>query len=538
VRGTIWILFGAVVLVLGIACANVANLVLARSARTAQDFAVRAAFGAGRWQLVRRSLVETTMLAVVGAAAGIALAWIGVGALRGVVPGNVPRAESIGLDPAVLAFSAAVAALAGVLFGLVPAVRAMRPKVLDVLQDSSRGAIGSRRSRRLPDAMVGAEVALALVLVIGAGLLIRSFVRLTSVDPGFRTSGVVATDIVLPATRYQGGPPKIQFFLSLLDQVRAIPGITSAGAVSVLPMSPLGNDFALDFTIAGLGSQSPSERPRAAYRGVLPGYFETMGIALRRGRVFDSFDGRDTGPRVVVINETVARRYFNDADPIDKRVRIPMAGDLQIVGVVADTRQGGLGDAPGPQVYVPYFQLALSEMQIVVATDLSAADVASRMRAAVGRLDPQLPLANVSAIEDLVSASIAQPRFNMALLAGLALSAALLAAVGVYGVVTYSVTRRTGEIGVRMALGADARLTFYDVVFSAMRVIAFGVALGLGSAALLSQWVRSLLFGVSPIDVLTYLTAGAVLVLLGLVAAAVPALRASRIDPVRALREN
>ena len=538
VRGTIWILFGAVVLVLGIACANIANLLLARSARTAHDFAVRAAFGAGRWTLLRRSLVETTMLAVAGAAAGVGLAWIGVRTLRGLVPANVPRAESIGLDPMVLGFAAAIAALAGVLFGLVPALRAMRPNVLDVLQDSSRGAIGGRGGRRLADVMVVAEVALALVLVIGAGLLMRSFLQLSSVDPGFRTSGVVATDIVLPQSRYPGGPPKVGFFLALLEHVRTMPGITSAGAVSVLPMSPLGNDFSLDFTIAGLESRSPSERPRAAYRGVLPGYFATMGIATRHGRVFDSFDGRDTGPRVAVINETLARLYFNDVDPINQRVRVPMAGDLQIVGVVADTRQGGLGEAPGPQIYVPYFQLALSEMQIVVATDLSAGDVAARMRAAVARQDPQLPLASVTAIDDLVSATIAQPRFNMALLVGLALSAALLAAVGVYGVVTYSVTRRTSEIGVRMALGADARLTFSRVVTDALRVVFVGVVAGLGGAALLGQWVQSLLFGVSPIDAVTYVAAGSTLMALGLAAATLPALRAARIDPVRALRER
>ena len=538
VRGTIWILFGAVVLVLGIACANVANVVLARSSRTAHDFAVRAAFGAGRWTLARRSIVETTMLAAAGAAAGLALAWIGVRLLRGLVPADVPRAESIGLDPAVLGFAAGVAALAGLLFGLVPALRAMRPSVLDVLQDASRGSSGGRAGRRLADLMVVAEAALALVLVVGAGLLIRSFVKLTTTDPGFRTSGVVATDIVLPQNRYPGGPPKIEFFLTLLDQVRAMPGVASAGAVSVLPMSPLGNDFSLDFTIAGLESQSPSERPRAAYRGVLPGYFETMGIALRRGRLFDAGDGRDRGPRVAVVNETLARRYFSGADPIDRRVRLPMAGDLQIVGVVADTRQGGLGDTPGPQIYVPYFQLAISEMQVVVATDLPAADVAARMRAAVARLDPQLPLAAVSAIEDLVSASVAQPRFNMALLTGLALSAALLAAVGVYGVVTYSVTRRTAEIGIRMALGADARVTFTEVVGRALRVVAVGVAMGLAAAGILSQWVQALLFGVSAIDVVTYLAAGLALVAMGAVAAAVPALRASRIDPVRAIRER
>jgi putative ABC transport system permease protein len=538
VRGTIWILFSAVVLVLGIACANVANLVLARSARTAHDFAVRAAFGAGRWRLVRRSLVETILLAATGALAGIGLAWLGVRALRGLVPSNIPRAESIGLDAMVLGFAALIAGLAAVLFGLVPAFRAMRPNVLDVLQDSSRGQVGGRAGRRLADIMVVTEVALALVLVIGAGLLIRSFVGLSTVDPGFRTTGIVATDIVLPQNRYAGGPPKVQFFVTLLDRVRDMPGITSAGAVSVLPMSPLGNDFSLDFTIAGLESRSPTERPRAAYRGVLPGYFETMGIAIRHGRAFDGFDGRETGPRVAVVNETLARRYFNDVDPIDKRVRLPMAGDLQIVGVAADTRQGGLGETPGPQIYVPYFQLAISEMQIVAATTLAPAEVAARMRAAVAEQDAQLPLASVTAIEDLVSASIAQPRFNMALLAGLAFSAALLAAIGVYGVVTYSVTRRTGEIGIRMALGADARMTFSDVVIGALRMVGAGVAIGLVGAALLGQWVQSLLFGVSPLDVVTYGVAGVSLLALGAAAAAIPALRAARIDPVTAIRDR
>jgi putative ABC transport system permease protein len=538
VRGTLWILFGAVVLVLAIACANVANLVLARSTRTAPDFAIRAAFGAGRWVLVRRSLVETAILALSGAVAGFGLAWVGIRALRGLVPANVPRAESIGLDPAVLGFTAAVAGVAGVLFGLVPALRAMRPNVLDVLQASGRGGASSRRGRRLSDLMVVTEVALALVLVIGAGLLVRSFIRLTAVDPGFRTSRVVATDIVLPETRYPRSPPKQRFFLDLLDQVRAMPGIESAGAVSVLPMSPLGNDFALDFTIAGLEARSPSERPRAAYRGVLPGFFETMGIPAKQGRVIDQFDGRETGPRVAVVNETLARRYFDGVDPINQRIRVPMAGDLQIVGVVGDTRQGGLGDVASPQVYVPYFQLALSEMQIVVLTDLSAADVTTRMRAAIARLDPQLPIVKVSAIEDLISASVAQPRFNMALLVGLALSAALLAAVGVYGVVTYSVTRRTGEIGVRMALGADPGSTFQHVVMGAARVVVTGVVIGCVAAAALGQWLQSLLFGVSPLDVATYVAAGLTLVLLGVAAASVPALRASRIDPVRALREK
>ncbi|MEZ5316226.1 MAG: ABC transporter permease [Vicinamibacterales bacterium] len=534
---TLWVLFAAVVLVLVIACANIANLVLARSAGMARGFAVRAAFGAGAWVLIRRSLAETGLLAAAGGLAGFGLAFAGIRALRGLVPANVPRADAIGLDPVVLGFTAGIAILAGALFGLVPAIRAMRPNVLEVLQDAGRGAATGRGARRLSNVMVVAEVALALVLVIGAGLLIRSFVHLTSVDPGFSTTGVVATDLVLPDSRYPRPVAKSRFYATLLDTVRGIPGIDKAGAVSVLPMSPLGNDFGLDFTIAGLESTSPTERPRAAYRGVLAGYFEAMGIRLVRGRDFNAFDGRGDGQKVTIINETLALRYFGGVEPIDRMVRLPMAGDLRIVGIVADTLQSGLGDAPAPQIYVPYFQLPLSEMQIVARTALAPAEVTARMKTAIAQQDPQLPIVAVRAIGDLVSASVAQPRFNMALLAGLALSAALLAAVGVYGVVTYSVTRRTAEIGIRMALGSDPERTFRDVVTGALRVVLVGILVGGVAAAVLSQWLQALLYGVSGLDLITYGASGVVLAAIGLLAASLPALRASRIDPVVALRE-
>jgi putative ABC transport system permease protein len=537
IGGTLWILFGAVVLVLLVACANIANLLLARSTRTAKDFAVRAAFGAGRWSLVRRSMIETGILAGAGVVAGLAVASWGSRTLRTLVPATVPRAGDIALDATVLLFTIAAGIAATLLVGLVPALRAMRPNVSSVLQDTGRSAVPSRRSRRLSNAMVVSEVALALVLVIGAGLLIRSFVRLTAVDPGFRTSGVVAVDLVLPNSRYPKQPNRIAFYDQLLEQVRTVPGVQMAGAVSALPMSPLGNDFSLDFTIDGLASASPTERPRAAYRGVLAGYFETMGIALRQGRFFDRFDGREGGPRVAVVNETLARRYFSAGSAIDRVIQVPMAGTLTIVGVVADTKQQGFDDVPRPHVYVPYYQLALNEMQVVVRSDLPAGDVAARVRSVMKPIDPDLPVASVSAIEELVSAAVAQPRFNMALLIGLALSAALLAAVGVYGVVTYSVSRRTVEIGVRMALGADADRTFRDVVVDALRVVLVGVAVGLGAAALAGQWMSALLFGVSPVDAATYATAGLAIAVIGAIAASVPARRASRIDPVKALRE-
>jgi putative ABC transport system permease protein len=535
---TLWVLFSAVVLVLLIACANIANLLLARSSIASRDFAVRAAFGAGRWVLVRRSLVESGVFAVSGGAAGLALAWSGVRALRPLIPSTVPRADGVGLDFTVVLFTVAMAIGAGVLFGIVPAWRAMKPNLLDALQEGGRSSTLSRRSRWLSDAMVVSEVAVALVLVIGAGLLLRSFVRLTSVDPGFRTSNVVAFHVVLPDVRYRGGPPKRQFFDGLLTRMRAVRGFDQVSAVSALPMSPLGVQFELNFTIDGLEAASPSERPRARYRAVMPGYFEAMAIPLRSGRVFDSFDGRDDGQRVAIVNETLAKRYFGTASPINRQVKMPMAGDLTIVGVVGDVKQDGLQAQAAPEVFVPYERLALSQMQVVVVSESPAADVTSAARSVLAGLDPSLPFAKISRIEDLVSASIAQPRFNLLLIIGLAISAAALAAVGVYGLVTYSVTRRTVEIGLRAAIGAQPHQTFRLVVVGALKLVLIGVTAGVAGAVAIGRSLESLLFGVSAFDPATYVTAGLVVVVVGVVAAALPALRASRIDPVRALRQE
>jgi putative ABC transport system permease protein len=306
----------------------------------------------------------------------------------------------------------------------------------------------------------------------------------------------------------------------------------------VLPMSPVGVEFDLPFTIDGLEASSPSERPTARYRAVMPGYFETMGIPLRQGRPFDSFDGREEGARVAIVNESLVRRYFGTVDPINRLVRMPMAGDLHIVGVVADIRHDGLEASAEAEVFVPYSQFPLSEMQIVMATDIDAPTIARAVKAEIAALDPRLPIARVSAIEDLVSASIAQRRFNMTLLTSLALCAALLAAVGVYGVVTYSVTRRTPEIGVRMALGADGGRTFRLIVLGALKVVVVGIVLGLAGAAAAGRSLQHLLFGEPPFDVARFLASALAIAAVGACAAAVPALRAARIDPVTALRQD
>jgi len=533
---TLWVLFGAVVLVLVIACANIANLLLARSASAAKGFALCAAFGAGRWALIRRSLVESSLLTAGGGLVGLLLAWWGTRALRPLVPANVPRADGIGLDLSVLAFTAGATIASGLVFGLVPAWRAMRPNLLDVLQEAARGSTSGRGTRRLSNVMVGAEVALALMLLVSAGLLIRSFVRLTSVDPGYRTSGIVAAHVVLPNSRYPDPASKRRLFSELVERVRTVPGVTRASAVSALPMSALGVQFDLPFTIDGAEMTSPTERPRARYRAVFSDYFQTMGIALKKGRMFDDFDGREKGPQVAIVNEAIVRRFFGGGDPIGRLVKIPMAGDLQIVGVVADIKHDGLQGTAQAEVFVPYYQFPLTEMQIVMATDADRTGVIRGVKSAMSSIDPALPIVKVSSIEDLVSASIAQPRFNMTLLASLAICAALLAAVGVYGVVTYSVARRTSEIGVRMALGADADTTFKLVVWGALKVVLVGVAIGLAGAAAAGRSIQSLLFGVPPLDLVTFALSGLAIIVVGIVAASVPALRASRIDPVGALR--
>jgi putative ABC transport system permease protein len=302
-------------------------------------------------------------------------------------------------------------------------------------------------------------------------------------------------------------------------------------------MSPLGVQFELPFTIDGLAEASPSERPRARYRAVMAGYFETMGIRLVDGRTFDDFDGRENGAKVAIVNELVVKRYFQGVSPLNKLVRMPMAGDLQIVGVVADIKHDGLASSAEPEVFVPYFQFALSEMQVVIATTQAPSSIAAQVRAQMTQIDPALPIAKVTSLEDRLSASLAQPRFNMTLLASLAICAALLAALGVYGVVMYAVARRTTEIGIRMALGADASGTFRMVVFGAAKVVLIGVVCGLAGAAMMGKSIENLLFGVPALDLRTFAIAGIFTLAIGVLAAVLPALRATRIDPVSALRD-
>ena len=529
------VLAGAAALVLLIACVNIANLVLARASVSQREFAIRATLGAGRGRLLRRSLAESSTLAILGGGFGLLLAVLGVALLKRVLPPDVPRIGEIGIDATVLGFAAAASVFAGIFFGLYPAIRAMRPRLVEVLQDAGRGGSASRFTRRLLNGMVSGQVALALILLLSAGVMIRSFSRLLQVEPGFRTEDVMVAVLSLPNSEFRDRDSQVQFWNELVDRVSALPGVEAAGASSALPMSPLGAEFDLPISILGREAASSAERPRAQYRSVLPGYFETMGVPLIHGRLLDRFD-REEGRPVMVLNESAERLLFPGEDPIGRILGVPMAGEIEIIGVVGDVRHNGLDAPPSPELFVAYQNFPLRDMHLVVHSEGDEAELAQAIRAEIAALAPALPVTRVATMEELVSDSLAQPRFNMALLLSFALCALVLATVGIYGVISYSVVQRTGEIGIRMALGSDAPRTFRLVVGQTLAYVLAGGVLGVVGSIFASQLIRGLLYEVSPLDPLTLVGVAVMLVATAAGAAAIPAQRATRIDPISALR--
>jgi putative ABC transport system permease protein len=535
-RTMVWMLFAAVTLVLLIGCVNVANLVLARSAESTREFAIRSAFGARGFALLRLSLIEGFLLSAAGGVAGVLVAGWGVELLRQLVPARVPRADQIGIDLTVLGFTAGVSVLAGLVFGLVPAIRTMRPNLSETLQGSVRGTSIGRATRRLSDVLVACEVALAVILLIGAGLMVSTLLNLMDTKPGFRKTNVVSAVLTLSGRRYAGKEPQRIFFMDLIDRMKTVPGVQSAGAVSALPMSAVGTDFSLPFTMPGL-QIPPNERPRAKTRVVLPGYFEAMGIPLIRGRLLDKFD-EAPGHAFGLINETMARQYFSEIDPIGQKLGVPMAGTLEIVGVVGDVRHDSLQSNAGPELFIPFELFGLSTMHVVVHTTSDTQSTIEAFKRKVLEMDAQQPITEASSIERLLSLSIAQPRFNMAMLIALGACAVVLAAVGIYAVVSYAVTRRTMEIGIRMALGAGREQTLRMVVSEALRVVAIGGVIGIIGAFALVRFITGLLFEVRPTNLPTYAVSMLIVLIIGLIAAVIPAIRASRVDPAIALRDH
>ena len=533
-RTLVVVLAGAAALVLLIGCVNVANLVLARSSKSQREFAIRATLGAGRGQLLRRSLAESFTLVFLGGAFGLGLAFAGVAVLRRVLPADIPRIDEVGIDGSVLAFTAIASVFAGVVFGLYPALSAMRPRLLDVLQDGGRGGSGGRTSRRLLNGMIAGQVALALLLLLSAGVMIKSFSRLLQVEPGFRTEDVMVATMSLPRNEFRDRDSQVQFWNELVARVGALPGVEAAGAVSALPMSPHGADFDLPISILGDAAPSLAEQPRAQYRAAVPGYFDAIGMTLIRGRLIDRFD-REQGRPVMVLNESAERLLFPGEDPLGRILGVPMAGRIEIVGVVGDVRHSGLDAPPSPELFVAYENFPVRDMHLVVHSARDEAELAQAIRSEIAALAPALPVTRLVTMEALISESLAQPRFNMALLLSFALCALVLATVGIYGVISYSVVRRTGEIGVRMALGSDARRTFRLVVGQTLGYVLVGGVLGVVGSFFAARLIRGLLYEVSPLDPLTLVGVVVVLVAAAAAAAAIPARRATRIDPVAAL---
>ena len=535
-RTLVLLVTGAAAFVLLIGCANVANLLLARATRQGREYAIRATLGAGRTRLIRRSLAESLLLAVGGGAMGVVLAVWGVSVLRGVLPGELPRVGNIDVDGTVLLFAVAISLLAGGLFGLAPALQVVRPRLAEVLQTSATGGVGGRHRKGLLSVLMSTEVALALMLLVSATALFRSLGRLLDVDPGFRTNDVVAIALELPETHYQQQEAQRQFYNELVDRAAAIPGVASTGAVSALPMSSLGIAFDLPFEIPGRDAPTPGERPRAEYRAVIPGYFETLGIPLVRGRRLDRFD-REEGHPVMVINETMDRLFFSEVDAIGQHLGVPMAGSIEIVGVVGDVKHNGLGEDVRPEMFVSYQNFSLRQMHVVARTNPENAGAVMRaLREEIRRIDPQLPVAGTATVADLVSRSLAGPRFNTLIIAIFSTCAMLLAAVGIYSVVSYSVERRTAEIGMRMALGAGSNATVWLVLRQALSFVAIGSVAGIAGAVLVSRWIRGMLFEVTPLSPIAVVGVVGFLAGVAAMAAAVPARRAMRVDPAASLR--
>jgi putative ABC transport system permease protein len=532
-RPAILVLAAAVGLVLLIACANVANLLLARASGRGREMAVRTALGARRSRLIRQLLAESLLLATLGGAIGTLLAMWGVGVFVASSPAGTPRLEAIGVNGAVLAFTVAVTVITGILFGLAPALHASRADVTSGLREGARGQIGGG-GRRLRRVLVVAETALALVLLAGAGLLLRSFVQLQAVDRGFDSTNVLVGNVNAPRARFDTAGKIIALNDRLVERLRAVPGAESAALVSVLPLGGSDSDFG--FTIEGRPKPAtPSEQPTAWYRIVSSDYFKTMRIRILQGRGLTDQDSTPA-PGAVAINESLARKYWPNEDPLGRRISLDET-TFTIVGIVADIRHRGPDRPPDEEMYLHYRQYPERGTAVVVrSASADAASLAPAVREALREVDPGLPLANVTTMAELEADAVSQPRF-VTLLVGLFAAVALtLALVGVYGVLSYAVAQRTSEIGLRMALGATRADVLRLVLVDGLRMVGVGAGIGVAGAAAAGHAMRTLLFGVGAVDLPTLGATVALLVAAAAIACAAPARRAIRIDPMEALR--
>ena len=539
VRPALLLLFGAVGLVLLIACANIINLMLVRGAARHKEIAVRSALGAGRMRLLRQLLTESITLSVLGGAAGVVLGSWGVNALLALNPIPIPSYNKIGIDMTVLVFTLAASVITGIVFGLAPAWQTLRLDLSSALKEGGRGAVVETRQRRLSSLLVIAEMAMAMVLLIGAGLLLRSFARLLDVKPGFTTENLLTMQVGLPNTSYQQPQKRIQFFQQLEATLKAAPEVSEVGVVTRLPLMSTLNNITTFLAIEGR-DVPVSERPEIDFRRASTGYFQAMGIPLLSGRLVTEQDvTNNTGS--VVINEAMARRFWPGEDPVGKRISTATSSGQHtqwqtIVGVVGSVRHLGLDIEPRPEIYYHTNTVPPFGPVVVIRTTSDPKRLISIARAKVRELDRAVPISNVNTMEELVAQSVAQRRFGMFLLGAFAVLALLLAAIGIYGVVSYSVTQRTQEIGVRMALGASAADVLKLVLRNGMSLALIGVGLGLAGAFALTRLMSKLLFEVTPTDVTTFALVSVGLIAVALLACYLPARRAMKVDPLEALR--
>jgi len=537
IRPALLVLLGAVGFVLLIACANVANLLLARAAVREREIAVRMALGAGRARLIRQLLTESALLAVLGGAAGLLIAEWGLKVLLALSPADIPRLDQIKIDGRVLAFTLAVSLLTGLIFGLAPALQSSKLDLNESLKEGGRSATGGLRGRRIRGVLVVAEVALSLVLLIGAGLMIKSFLRLQQVNLGFNPDRLLTMRVDLAGSKYREGPKAVAFYQQLLGRVATLPGVQAVGAISDIFLSSTPNSA--NFSIEGRPEVPPAQRIETPIDQVSANYFQVMGTPLLKGRLFDEHDANEA-PRVAIINDTFARRFFPDEDPLGKRFKFggvnSQAPWMTIVGVVADVRRTGFDAEVRCETFLPLAQSPSRSMTLVLRTAADPLSLAKSARAAVWAIDKDQPVYSLRTMEQLLREMIAQRRLNMLLLGIFSVISLVLAAVGIYAIISYSVTERTHEIGIRLTLGAERRDILRLVVGQGMLLALLGVAIGLAAAFALTRLMSSLLYGVSATDPVTFGGISLLLVLIALVASYIPARRAMRVDPMVALR--
>ena len=536
-RLAVLVLFGAVVFVLLIACVNVANLFLVRGAARAREIALRLTFGASRSRVIRQMLTESLVLAFGGGVLGIILGAWGISGLGYLLPADSLQNMGVRMDLSVFLFTAAMIVLVAFAFGLVPALQVTRPALQETLKEGGRSATSNASQHRLRGALATAETALALVLLVGAGLMLKSLYHLIQVSPGFEPARVLTMTMDLRTDQYSKDPAILNFWQQVLDRVRTIPGVESAAVGTSVPLT--GSHRRSDVTIEGLPTPGPGEFPHPDGHGISPAYTSAMGIPLLRGRTFTDADN-ETAPLVGLVNATMARRFWTNGDPIGKRILRGHPGVdkgwVTIVGVVADTKLYGLDNPARLEVYYPYRQQPEADMNLVVRSAVDPASLTSAVRAAVATIDKDQPIFDVHTMQQLVDDSISTRRLTLVLLGIFSALALILAAIGIYGVMAYTVALRTQEIGIRMALGAQQKDVLRLVLGQGARIAFFGVAIGLAVAAALARLLSSLLFSVSASDPLTFAAVAVLLVAVALLACYIPARRALRVDPIIALR--